>query len=273
MTANDSRSIFVPDKLALTVSLTLFSLAAISWIASYYLMPFMMMASSSGGMASEVAGIASSFSIASVSLFEVVWIIGMAAMMFPAMTPTVLFYDRIATKQEPNPSLARLIGTPLFLGGYLITYAVLGLAAFFVVYEAVSISMNLPGLGVLAIIVPSALLIATGLYQFTSLKTRCLSNCVSPIGFFAIHYSKGFLGSLRMGLRSGIYCVGCCWAFMLVMLGVGAMSIPVMAVLAGVIALEKVIVRGARWFNGVVAAGFITLGVLVLVFPSILSLI
>ncbi len=76
-----------------------------------------------------------------------------------------------------------------------------------------------------------------------------------------------------MGFRHGIYCVGCCWAFMLVMLAVGAMSIPVMAVLAGVIALEKVIVRGAVWFNGLVAGSFIGLGVLAIIFPSILAII
>ncbi len=76
-----------------------------------------------------------------------------------------------------------------------------------------------------------------------------------------------------MGLSHGAYCVGCCWAFMLVMLAVGLMSIPVMAALAGVIAIEKVIVKGSVWFNGLVGAGFIVLGVLVGFFPRLLVML
>jgi predicted metal-binding membrane protein len=125
----------------------------------------------------------------------------------------------------------------------------------------------------LSIVGPSAILIAAGVYQFTPLKSRCLSGCVSPIGFFAVHYRNGLRGSIQMGFRHGVYCVGCCWAYMLVMLAVGAMSIPVMAVLAGVIALEKVIVRGAAWFNRLIAGSFIALGAAALIFPSILALI
>jgi predicted metal-binding membrane protein len=76
-----------------------------------------------------------------------------------------------------------------------------------------------------------------------------------------------------MGFSHGKYCVGCCWAYMFVMLAVGAMSIPVMAVLAGLIALEKVIVKGSVWFTRGVAVGFILLGIAVALFPSILVLI
>ncbi len=71
-----------------------------------------------------------------------------------------------------------------------------------------------------------------------------------------------------MGIDHGLYCVGCCWAYMLVMLAVDAMSIPIMIVLAGIIALEKVIVRGSVWFNRVVAVAFVALGILVLLFPG-----
>ena len=73
-----------------------------------------------------------------------------------------------------------------------------------------------------------------------------------------------------MGFSHGTFCVGCCWAYMMVMFAVGAMSIPIMAALAGVIALEKVIVRGSVWFNRTVAIGFVLLGILVGLFPFIL---
>jgi predicted metal-binding membrane protein len=270
--AQTRKPVFVPDRLAISVAFSLLALAAVSWLASYYLMP-LMMASGSGMMSSGVASIVSSLSFSSVGFFEIVWVIGMAAMMFPAMIPIVLFYNKVATKQERNPFVARAVGTPLFLSGYLVTYAILGLGAYLLVYEGINLSMNLPATATLSILASSAILMVTGAYQFTPLKSRCLSNCVSPMGFFAVHLRNGLLGSIRMGLKNGFYCVGCCWAFMLVMLAVGAMSIPVMAALAGMIALEKVIVRGAVWFNRVIAVSFIALGVAVLMFPSILTLI
>jgi predicted metal-binding membrane protein len=269
--ANPHSPVFIPDGLAVVVSVVLLSAAAISWLLSYYLMP-LMMGNSSGMMAgSGVAAIVSSLSVPAVGFFEVVWVIGMAAMMFPAMIPKVLFYDRIKTKLETNPLLAEVVGTPTFLTGYLVTYALLGIGAYLAVYAAIALSSLFPILSVLSIVAPGVILVATGLYQFSSIKSRCLSQCISPFGFFATHSRKGLLGAFRMGLSDGKYCVGCCWAYMLVMLAVGAMSIPVMAILAGVISLEKVIARGAAWFNRIIAGSFIALGVAVLIFPSILA--
>jgi len=271
--SDSSKPVLVPDRLAVTVAASLLLLAAVSWIASYYLMP-LMMGSGQGLMSSGVASMVSSLSLPVLSLFEAVWVIGMAAMMFPAMIPIVLFYSKVALKQEPNQFVARVAGTPLFLSGYLIAYALLGIGAFIAIYEALNISSGWSApLVPLSVIAPSAILIAAGIYQFTPLKTRCLSNCVSPLGFFAVHYRSGLRGSIQMGFRHGVHCVGCCWAFMLVMLAVAAMSIPVMAVLAGVIAIEKVIVRGAAWFNGLVAGSLIGLGVLTIVFPGVLAMI
>jgi predicted metal-binding membrane protein len=229
-------------------------------------MPFTMMPQSDM-MSFGVAAIVSSTSLTSISIFEIVWIIGMAAMMFPAMIPIVLFYNKVATKQELNPYLAKSVGTSLFLGGYLAVYAALGICAYLAIYEAISLSTKFSS-EMLVVIASSSILIATGIYQFTPLKSRCLKNCVSPIGFFAVHYRSGLLGTLRMGLTHGYYCVGCCWTYMLVMLGVGAMSIPVMAVLTGIIALEKVLARAALWFNRLVAFGFISIGLIMVVFPA-----
>jgi predicted metal-binding membrane protein len=79
------------------------------------------------------------------------------------------------------------------------------------------------------------------------------------------------VGSVYMGLRHGFYCVGCCWAFMLVMLAVAGMSLPFMAILAGVITLEKVIARGKVWFNRGISISFVTLAVAVLFLPGLLT--
>jgi predicted metal-binding membrane protein len=268
--APDQRStpIFVADRLAVTVATILLVAAAISWVASYYLMPLM---GASNMMGMGVGAIVSSLSITSVGIFEFIWVVGMAAMMFPAMLPMILFYNRIVTKAESNQRAIQIAGTPIFLLGYLATYAGLGIAAYIAVFVALGLTSSVPALSTLAFMGPGLVLIVAGLYQLTPLKVRCLSQCVSPIGFFAVHSRNGLSGAVRMGISHGTYCVGCCWAYMLVMLAVAAMSIPFMAVLAGVIALEKVLVRGAAWFTRAVAGSFLLLGVAALLFPGILG--
>ncbi|MDA4129150.1 MAG: DUF2182 domain-containing protein, partial [Thaumarchaeota archaeon] len=249
MTSHDSHptdygSIFVRDRLAVTVTISLVVAAAACWIASYYLMPYMMMGMNSSGMGMSngvAAIIGSDLSLSAVLLFVVIWVVGMAAMMFPAMAPVVLFYDRVATKAEDHPRTAKIFGTPLFLVGYLASYALLGIGAYAAIFFALQLSFMFPWLAIFAVAAPSAVLIVTGIYQFSPLKTRCLSHCISPIGFFAVHSKRGLFGATNMGFNHGVFCVGCCWAYMLVMLAVAAMSIPVMAILSGVIAVEKVV--------------------------------
>jgi predicted metal-binding membrane protein len=138
MSAQNTRygHIFVRNRLAVTVTVSLVVAAAVCWIASYYLMPVMMSAGTFGmGMTNGVAAIVgSAFSLSTLLLFELLWVIGMAAMMFPAMIPVVLFYNRVAVNVEDNPKTARFVGTPLFLAGYLASYALLGIAAYLVIF-------------------------------------------------------------------------------------------------------------------------------------------
>ena len=131
----------------------LVSASLLSWLGVLYAMPMMTMAS--GGMMG-VAALVSSLSLSAVGLFELIWVVGMAAMMFPAMIPIVAFYNRFSTKVEPNPRLARAVGTPLFLAGYLAVYAGLGLAVYFAVFLAVGASSAFPGLAGLAYVAPGA---------------------------------------------------------------------------------------------------------------------
>ena len=223
--------------------------------------------------------ISTSFSPIAVGTFEMMWMVGMIAMMFPAMVPIMLYYNRVATKADPNPSRARAVGTPLFLLGYLAAYAGLGLVIFLMVF---AIPSSLSGLGfltsssplsVLALLAPGIVLIIVGVYQFSPFKSSSLLHCISPIAFFVLHSRGGLRGSLQMGLSHGKYCVGCCWPYMLVMVAVAAMSLPSMAILAAVIALEKVIVRGAVWYTRAVAIGFIVSGALVVFVTSISALL
>ena len=261
-----TKPLFVVDRLYLIIASALLGAAALSWAATYFLMPTMMMPGTMG-----LASLVSSLALPVVATFELVWVIGMAAMMFPAMIPVVAFYNRFVAKEENNPTAIKLIGTPLFLFGYLIAYAALGLGAYFAVFAGLSLAAALPLPAVLAIVAPSAVLVVAGLYQLTGLKVKMLSNCVSPVGFFATRLHRGLLGSIRMGLSHGTYCATCCWAYMLVMLSVAWMSLPFMAAVSGVIVLEKVVVRGSKIFTKAVGAGFFVLALLVLVFPGLLT--
>ncbi len=257
--------LFVSDRLAISVAAVLLTAAGVSWAATYYFMPLMM------GQGMGLASIVSSVSPLSIGVFELMCVVGMAAMMFPAMIPIVAFYDRVLTKSEPNPRLAKAVGTPFFLLGYLGAYGGLGLLAYLGLYWVIGMTEAVPTLARISFIGPTLVLVVAGVYQLSGLKVRAMSVCVSPIGFFATKMRRGLFGSLRMGWTHGLYCVGCCWAFMLVMLAVALMSIPFMAVIAAVITLEKVLTRGAKWFSWGVGFAFMALGVVVLVVPGILS--
>jgi predicted metal-binding membrane protein len=91
----------------------------------------------------------------------------------------------------------------------------------------------------------SALMVA-GVFQFTRLKDACLSHCRSPFGYFATHWRPGVVGALSMGVRHGIFCLGCCWAIMALALVVGMMDGRMMVVLMGLMLLETLGPTGAR---------------------------
>jgi predicted metal-binding membrane protein len=87
--------------------------------------------------------------------------------------------------------------------------------------------------------VGGAILLIAGAYQLTSLKAACLAHCQSPLGFLMAHWRDGSLGAFRMGARHGLYCLGCCWALMLVLFVVGVMNLAWIAALAAFVFVEK----------------------------------
>ncbi len=249
----------------------MFSLTLVAWLAIIPLMGSMT-ANSEMHASLPILSMGIMFvspNASSLSFFLVVWIFGMVAMMFPAMIPIVSMYNSLAAKSEMRPNLARPAGTPLFLGGYLLLYAVLGAAAYVVTYLAFNMGALIPVLASFALPVAAGLLLATGVWQLIPMKDRCLSKCVSPMGFFLLKFKKGLPGAFRMGVEHGYYCVGCCWMYMLVMLGVGAMNIFSMVLLASLITVEKVIVHGTLWFRWVSASMFVLLGIALILLPSL----
>ncbi len=163
-----------------------------------------------------------------------VWVVMMAAMMVPSVAPTVALYSRVTRRRS---SLMPL----LFTGGYLVTWAAAGLAALAIG----AVASALAGSGIEwdhggRVLAGVTLLVASG-YELSPVKDVCLGKCRSPLGMLLGGWRGGRMGALRMGMKNGVWCVGCCWALMATLFAVGVMSVLWMAVVAGMVAIEKTV--------------------------------
>jgi predicted metal-binding membrane protein len=175
--------------------------------------------------------------------FLALWVVMMAAMMFPSVAPMVVIWIRSVSARTSGRE--RVSGVALFLSGYLIAWTAFGLAA----YGALVLTGRLVDRSPTAAKwVGVAIFAAAGIYQLTPLKEVCLKHCRSPIGSL-FHYAnfRGPARDLRVGLHHGFYCVACCWGLMIVLIAVGTMNVAVMAALAAVIFIEKVWKRGSQF--------------------------
>jgi predicted metal-binding membrane protein len=162
------------------------------------------------------------------------WAAMAVVMMLPGAAPMLLTYAEIA---ETAAVKGAATVSPLVLAaGYLAVW--IAFAALASGIETV-ISAQIPPVSEWAIFALSGNLILAGLYQFSALKHACLSRCRRPFGFFFANWTDRDAGVFRLGLRQGLYCLGCCWALMLLMLFVGAMNLVWMAGLAAIMAAEK----------------------------------
>jgi predicted metal-binding membrane protein len=161
-----------------------------------------------------------------------VWIVMMAAMMFPSAAPTVALYSRMNGR---HPLLQPL----LFAGGYLLTWAGAGLVVFGLAVAGGRVAGDVLAWDRAGRWFAGATLIVAAAYELTPLKDVCLGKCRSPLGSLLTSWRDGLYGSLQMGARNGAWCVGCCWALMASLLALGIMSVSWMALVAGLIAAEK----------------------------------
>ncbi len=201
---------------------------------------------------------------ASLAVFLVLWTLMMIAMMLPAAAPMVLMFAAAQARRERHV----IVPTWVFVAGYVLVWGAVGL----LVYMLDQTVTRLTGAGASltrgtstgswAPLAMGITLAVAGLYQFTPLKQICLRHCRSPFGFVAQYWREGRLGALGMGVRHGLYCLGCCWALFAVLIAVGMMSIAWMLSLTLVIFAEKVIPHGTR-ISLAVGLGLIALGLLV----------
>jgi predicted metal-binding membrane protein len=199
------------------------------------------------------------------SWFLGVWVVMMAAMMFPSVAPTVALYSRMTR----NRSLLLPIA---FTTGYLVTWAVAGAVAFGLVTGVGRISTDALAWNHAGRPVAGTILILAAVYQLTPLKDACLGKCRSPLGLLLGSWRDGRSGALQMGARNGAWCVGCCWALMASLFALGVMSIAWMLFVAGLITIEKTIPsrRIATYGTALILLG---LGVLLLAAPDAIPLL
>ena len=277
------------NKLQKIIVLTLVSTSALAWVMSKD-QPDMMKAMMT-------------YDSIAIALFTVSWTTGMAAMMFPAISPMVLLYNRLiknndnnadsisngkdkqvlssssiviegkndnansddeaVDKQQPSSSYY-FIKMILFVGSYLAIWALTGL----VLLLAWSVPMN--SFVVMGIerkhldIIYGVLLIIVGVYQFSPLKTVCIGYCESPLSFFMRRWRSGTIGALKMGTYHGLYCLGCCWPYFLLMIALGWMNLLWMGLFACIIFGEKMWSKGI-WIARIAGIGLMTLGLIAII--------
>ena len=169
----------------------------------------------------------------------VMWALMMVAMMLPSASPMILLYARFARARFGKRAEAGIVAFGL---AYILVWS--GFAALAALLQAVLVAggqVEAMELRLGDAWIGGGLLIAAGLYQLTPLKDSCLENCRSPLTFLSRGIRPGVRGALRLGVEHGLYCLGCCWALMLLLFVGGVMDLAWIAALALLVAAEKLL--------------------------------
>ena len=199
--------------------------------------------------------------LAATAMFLLMWVAMMVAMMLPSALPTLLIYRRaMHFRSEPRPGLS----TFMMACGYFFVWAGAGALAYGAGAAIAWATMRWDAVSRCVPAVSGVALIMCGIFQFTTWKMSCLKHCRDPLHFVASHLHGGPRGGWKLGLHHGVFCAACCWGLMLIQLILGVMNLAVMVVVAGIIALEKLVPR-AEWIvwltgTGAIVAGLVFIG-------------
>jgi len=245
--------IVVRDRATIITSIILLLLAAVAWvdvIQSSLQTPDMMMTMF---MPATLAGAIT---------FIAGWAVMMTAMMLPSALPMIALYG--ATQRREALTAPRGVPVALFTLVYLTVWAASGVPAYLAHTGLMALSPRMFAYGI------AGVLLAAGVFQFSPLKQACLRACRSPLGFLLGHWRAGLPGSLTLGWSHAVYCLGCCWALMLVLVGAGAMGLAWVFLIAAVVAAEKLL-PGGEWVARTTGAALLLLGVAVVVRPELVT--
>jgi predicted metal-binding membrane protein len=189
-------------------------------------------------------------------LLWAMWTVMMTGMMLPSAAPLLLLYAGALRRQSPGPGLLQVYA---MAAGYLVVWLLFSLAATMLQRILSRLLLLTPMMEAAGPAAAGGLLLFAGIYQLTPLKGRCLQACRSPLSFVSTRWRPGTTGAVRMGIEHGIYCLGCCWALMLLLFAGGVMNLYVIAALTVFVLIEKVAPFGVQ-SSRICAAALIGVG-------------
>jgi predicted metal-binding membrane protein len=193
-------------------------------------------------------------------LMFAMWAVMMIGMMTPSMAPVVLLYARVRRQaiSQGEPFAA----TGWFAGGYLLTWTLFSLLATIAQWALERAALMTPIMTTASATLSATLFVAAGVYQWSPLKRMCLAHCQSPLTFLQRNggFEREATRSLTLGVRHGVYCVGCCWALMALLFVGGVMNVVWIAGISALVLLEKAVPAG-RALGRMAGIGFVAAGV------------
>jgi predicted metal-binding membrane protein len=226
-------------------AVVLISLAAVIAIAWFYLLlgaRFEMTTMDMGG--GQTMTMAPVWTAGYAALIFLMWAIMMVAMMLPSAAPTILLVANIARKRAAMGS-----GTPtaaLFALGYIVVWAGFSLIATLLQWSLDRLGVLSEAMATQSAVVAGLVLMVAGLYQWTPLKQTCLRHCRSPLDFLVRYWREAAWGGAVIGMRHGLFCLGCCWMLMVLLFVGGLMNLLWIAALALLVLCEKTLPWGGR---------------------------
>ncbi|MGZ5056087.1 MAG: DUF2182 domain-containing protein [Methylobacter sp.] len=194
------------------------------------------------------------------ALVYLMWAVMMAAMMLPSAIPMILAFARVCQQQNKATYKLTLLFTSAYLGIWLLFSTALTLLQ----WQMHGLTWLSPMMESQNSMSAAGILFLAGFYQFMPIKNACLVHCKTPMGFLMNEWQDGAAGALKMGLKHGAYCIGCCWAQMLLMFVVGVMNLLGMALITLLVLLEKTLPLQAKLICNVVGVILIAWGIALL---------
>ncbi|VAV98162.1 hypothetical protein MNBD_ALPHA02-2359 [hydrothermal vent metagenome] len=190
------------------------------------------------------------------------WAVMMVGMMIPSAMPAIVIFDKWNMSRKTDGQSFGTTG--LFTAGYIIAWVIFSLFATLSQWALDQSGWLDPMMESKSPYLGAILLISAGLYQLTPYKDVCLTHCQSPIEFIGKHWKPGGIEAFKLGVRHGIYCIGCCWLIMGLLFFFGVMNLIWIFILGLFVLLEKLVIFN-QWINGAVSGILITSGIILLI--------
>jgi predicted metal-binding membrane protein len=233
--------------------------AAFAWAYILWLAAAMDMGQAASGAAAMAMPRLRPWSPAEFAFMFGMWAVMMVGMMLPSAAPMLLIHARVARQSSIQGK--PIAATGWFAGGYILAWSGFSICATAAQWALERALLRSPMMASQSDAFGGAVLIAAGLYQWTPFKDRCLTQCQTPLLFIQRHggFRRDAPGSVGLGVRHGLYCVGCCWGLMALLFVGGVMNVLWIAGLTVFVLLEKVIPAG-RLVSRTAGAGLVVLG-------------